>query len=138
MTATTQATITQFHFIFAAHGLPVTDNRTAFTSIDFQELLKTNCIYHVQSATPHTTTGRTRSKWLFGSHVNTHFDLVKTNLTSSVQLKQQQQKSAHKLLANERYFQVGDSVLLTSFHFQVSQHGSRNRSLQFMDHSVTL
>ena len=65
--------------------------------------------------TPHTTTGRTLSGLLFGRHVHTHLDLVKPNLTSRVQLKQQQQKSAHDLHAKERRFQVGDTVFARNF-----------------------
>lgn len=41
--------------------------------------------------------------------------MVKPNLTSQVQLKEKQQKSAHDLHAKERRFQVGDTVFARNF-----------------------
>ena len=54
--ATSQTTIRKLQSIFATHGLPemlVSDNGTAFTSMEFQEFVKQNGIRHVTSAPYH-------------------------------------------------------------------------------------
>ena len=65
--------------------------------------------------TPHTTTGLTPSELIFGRHVRTHLDLVKPDLTSRVQLKQQQLKLEHGMRTKERNFEVEDKVFVQNF-----------------------
>ena len=56
---TSQATVKAFKPMFACHGLPeliVSDNGTAFTSLEFQEFLKRNGVRHITSAPYHPAT----------------------------------------------------------------------------------
>ena len=65
--------------------------------------------------TPHTTTGLTPSELMFGRRVRTHLDLMKPNLVSRVQLKQQRQQLEHGMHTKERSFEVGDTVFVQNF-----------------------
>ena len=64
---------------------------------------------------PHTTTGLTPSELMFGRRVRTHLDLVKPDLTSRVQLKQQQLKLEYDMQTKERSFEVGDKAFVQNF-----------------------
>ena len=121
----TAFTSTEFQDFLKANGIrhvrsapyhPASNGQAERVVQIFKESMKKNnnsidthlaCFLFRYRNTPHTTTGRTP---LFGRHVRTHLDLVKPNTTSRVQLKQQQQKSAHDLHAKERRFKVGDTV----------------------------
>ena len=55
-TSTSEATISKLRIIFATHGLPevlVTDNGRNFTSAEFAEFCKKNCVKHVRTAPYH-------------------------------------------------------------------------------------
>lgn len=55
-TSTSEATISKLRGLFATHGLPevlVTDNGRNFTSAEFAEFCKRNCVRHVRTAPYH-------------------------------------------------------------------------------------
>ncbi len=59
VTATSQTTIDRLRNIIAMHGLPhilITDNRSQFTSNEFQEFLRASGIKHVCSSPYHPST----------------------------------------------------------------------------------
>lgn len=54
--STSEVTIEQLRMLFAEHGLPetiVTDNGTCFTSAEFRQFMKKNCIQHITSPAYH-------------------------------------------------------------------------------------
>ena len=65
--------------------------------------------------TPHSTTGISPAEMLLGRRPRTRLDLLRPNINSRVQLRQQSQKWHHDQKARERKFQVGDSVSVRNF-----------------------
>ena len=72
-------------------------------------ILFTYCI------TPHSTTGVPPAQLLMGRNLKSHFDLLKPNLTTRVEQKQQQQKHNHDTHAVPRKFQEREEVYVRDF-----------------------
>ena len=62
--------------------------------------------------TPHTTTGVSPAELLLGRRLKTRLDLVRPDITFHVTTKQAQQKQQQDWTAQERHFDVGDSVYI--------------------------
>ena len=83
--ATSYATIEELRRMFAAHGLPevlVSDNGTAFSSGEFLEFTKRNCIRHVKTAPYHPS-----SNGQVERAVQTFKEAIKKNSTDSLQTR---------------------------------------------------
>ena len=65
--------------------------------------------------TPHSTTGVPPAQLLMGRNLKSRFDLLKPNLTTRVEQKQQQQKHNHYTHAVPRKFQEGEEVYVHDF-----------------------
>ena len=61
--------------------------------------------------TTHTTTGVPPAQLLMGRNLKSRFDLLKLNLTTRVEQKQQQQKHNHDTHAVPRKFQEGEKCI---------------------------
>ena len=68
--------------------------------------------YHI---TPHSTTGLSPAESLMGRKLKQCFNSLKHNITTRVELKQQQQKCNHDSCAVARLFQEGDGVYAQDF-----------------------
>ena len=62
--------------------------------------------------TPHTTTGVSPAELLLGRKPRTRLDLIKPNLQSKIENKQQDQKESHDKKSRNRHFVEGESVLV--------------------------
>lgn len=60
--------------------------------------------------TPHSTTGISPSELLMGRMLRSRFDLLKPNIATRVEQKQQEQICGHDSHAIARQFQEGDNV----------------------------
>ena len=161
-TASTAAvTIQKLQQTFAALGLPetlVSDNGTAFTSLEFQEFMKQNGITHLRTAapyhpasnglaersvqtfkatmkrmqggsveskisrflfkyrvTPHSTTGASPAKLIFGRPLRIHLDLLHPNVKDQVMHNQMKQKQHRDTHCKQRQFKAGDTVYVRDF-----------------------
>ena len=65
--------------------------------------------------TPHSTTGLSPAELLMGRKLKSRFDLLKPNIATRVELKQQQQKCNNDSRAVARFFQEGDEVYARDF-----------------------
>ena len=65
--------------------------------------------------TPHSTTGISLLELLMGRKLKSRFDLLKPNIATRIEQKQQQQKHSHDAHAIARQFQEGDSVYARDF-----------------------
>ena len=65
--------------------------------------------------TPHSTTGVPPSELLFGRVPRSLLDLLKPDLSSKVQKRQEAQKANHDRHAKERTFKEGDAVFVKDF-----------------------
>ena len=74
----------------------------------------TRFLLHYRS-TPHSTTGVSPSELFMGRKIRTRLDLLKPNLNSRVQSKQQRQVAYHNQHAKHREFQVGGHVQVRDF-----------------------
>jgi hypothetical protein len=64
---------------------------------------------------PHSTTEISPAELLFGRKLNSKLDLVRPNLSDSVQHKQLKQKWGHDVHSHNRKFSVGDKVYYRNF-----------------------
>ena len=65
--------------------------------------------------TPHSTTGIAPAELLLGHRPRSVLDLMKPDLSSKVQQKQEAQKVHHDKSAKHRQFQIGDAVYVKDF-----------------------
>ena len=65
--------------------------------------------------TPHSTTGIAPAELLLGRRPRSVLDLMKPDLSSKVQQKQEAQKVHHDKSAKHRQFQIGDAVYVKDF-----------------------
>ena len=76
---------------------------------------RVSCFLSQYRITPHSTTGISPAEMLLGRRPRTRLDLLRPDINSRVQLRQQSQKWHHDQKARERKFQVGDSVSVRNF-----------------------
>ena len=65
--------------------------------------------------TPHTTTGVSPAELLMGRKLKTRLDLVRPGVVERVRQRQAQQKQDHDSTAQERTFQVGDTIYARNY-----------------------
>ena len=65
--------------------------------------------------TPHSTTGVSPAELLLGRIPRSQLDLLKPELSTKVQLKQEAQKKNHDTHTKHREFQIGDQVFVKEF-----------------------
>ena len=65
--------------------------------------------------TPHSTTGVPPAELLLGRIPRSQLDLLKPELSTKVQLKQESQKRNHDIHTKGREFQIGDQVFVKEF-----------------------
>ena len=65
--------------------------------------------------TPHSTTGVSPGQLMMGRNLKSRFDLLKPNLVTRVEQKQQQQKQNHDAHAVSHQFQVEEEVYFKDF-----------------------
>ena len=88
--------------------------------------------------TPHTTTGVPPAELLLGRLPRSQLDLLKPELATKVQSKQEAQKKHHDLHAKQREFQVGDSVYVRDFPSKSWMTGSVSEVKGPLSYNVTL
>ena len=65
--------------------------------------------------TPQSTTGTSPAQLLFGRNLKSRLDLLKPDISSRVEHRQQMQKSAHDRHARSHYFVEGEEVYVRNF-----------------------